>query len=104
MTAFLFYTFVLIFLGILIRIFWVQLLIIGTILYIIAGIVLCSAITAVCFQFFTLMTSQLSDWGSFYTYFMYSLVFFTIAMLVYGCIVYDIVNSVLSFIQNLFKK
>lgn len=104
MTTFLFYTFILVLLGILVRIFWKPLLVIGSIFFIAMGIALSSAITAVCFQFFTLMTSGLSDWGSFHTYFMYALVFFTVAIIVYGCIVYDIAILAIDFVKELFGK
>jgi hypothetical protein len=100
MNTFLLYTLILVILGILVRIFWKQLLVIGIVLYIIAGILLCSAVTAICFQFFSLMTSELTDWGSFSTYFKYSCVFYTIATIVYVCIVYDIVDM----IKELFEK
>ncbi len=104
MTTFLIFTLVLVLLGIFVRIFWVPLLVIGSILYIAGGIVLSSAVTAVCFQFFSLMTSGLSDWGSFYTYFTYALVFFTVAIIVYGCIVYDIAILAIDFVKDLFGK
>lgn len=104
MTTFLFYTFILVLLGILVRIFWKPLLIIGSILYVAGCIVLSSVVTAVCFQFFSLITSELSDWGSFHTYFTYSLVFFTVAVVVYGCIVYDMASLTIDFVKELFGK
>jgi hypothetical protein len=104
MAAFLIFTLVLVLLGIFVRIFWVPLLVIGSILYIAGGIVLSSAVTAICFQFFSLITSELSDWGSFYTYFTYSLVFFTVAIIVYGCIVYDMATLTINYVKELFGK
>ena len=104
MSTFLIYTLVLVLLGIFVRIFWKPLLVVGSIFFIAMGIALSSAITAVCFQFFTLMTSGLADWGSFHTYFMYSLVFFTVAIIVYGCIVYDMASLAIDFIKELFGK
>jgi len=104
MAAFLFYTLVLISLGLFVRLFWIELVIIGAILMFVLGIVVCSTITAICFQFFSLMTSQLNDHGSFATYFMYSAVFYTVMMVVYGCIVYDLFNIGVEFIQNVFRK
>ena len=104
MSTFLIFTLVLVLLGIFVRIFWKPLLIIGSIFFIAGGIVLSSAVTAVCFQFFSLMTSGLSDWGSFYTYFTYALVFFTVAIIVYGCIVYDIAILAIDFVKDLFGK
>jgi hypothetical protein len=104
MTTFLFYAFILVLLGILVRIFWKPLLVLGSTLAILAGIAVSSAITAVCFQFFTLMTSELSDWGSFSMYFKYCFVFFTVAIVVYGCIVYDLVNIGVRFVHKLFTK
>ena len=100
MSTFLIFTLVLVLLGIFVRIFWKPLLIIGFILAIIVCIILSSAVTAVCFQFFSLMTSELTDWGSFDTYFMYSLVFFTVATVVRGFIIYDIVD----FVKELFTN
>jgi hypothetical protein len=104
MTTFLIYTLVLVLLGIFVRIFWKPLLIMGSIFFIAGGIALSSAVTAVCFQFFSLMTSGLSDWGSFYTYFTYSLVFFTVGIVVYGCIVYDMASLAIDFVKELFGK
>ena len=100
MNTFLLYTLILVILGILVRIFWKPLLIIGIILCIIAGIIVSSALTAIFFQFISLITSELTDWGSFNTYFKYSLVFFTVATVVRGFIVYDIVDM----IKELFEK
>ena len=100
MSTFLIFTLVLVLLGIFVRIFWLPLLVIGSILCIIAGIVVSAALTAIFFQFLSLITSGLTDWGSFDTYFMYSLAFFIVAALVYASIVYDLVG----FIQELFTK
>lgn len=104
MANFLLFTFVLVLLGILVRVFWVQLLAVGLVLSIILGIIVSAAFTALCFQFFSLMTSNLNDAGSFHTYFIYSLIFFTAAMIVYVCIVSDIIGIGIDFIHNLFRK
>jgi len=102
--SFFLFTIAVILLGIFIRVFWVQLLVIGSILFIILGIIISAALTALCFQFFSLMFSQFNDAGSFHTYFMYSLVFFTVAMVVYMSIVSDIFSMSINFIRNLFGK
>ena len=104
MSNFLLFTLIMVSLGIFVRLFWIQLLVIGSILFIILGIIVSAALTALCFQFFSLMFSQLNDAGSFHTYFIYSLVFFTVAMLVYMSIVSDIFTMGIDFIRNLFGK
>ena len=104
MLVFLMYTFIIIFLGIIIRFFWLQIYIVGVILLIIFGVFLSSAITAITFQFFTLMFTQGENWGSFSTYFFYSLVFFVVATLVYVCVISDIINIAIQFIRNIFKN
>ena len=104
MAAFLFYMLVLISLGIFVRLFWIQLAIIGAILMFVLGIVVCSAITAICFQFFSLMTSQLNDYGSFAMYFKYSAIFYIVAYIIYGCIMYDLFDIGIEFIQSVFRK
>ena len=104
MLIFLFYTLILIFLGIIIRFFWVQIYIAGVILLTILGILLSSAITAITFQFFTWMFTQGEGWGSFTTYFLYSLVFFVVATIVYLCVISDIINIVIQFFRNVFKN
>ncbi len=101
--AFLFYTIIIILLGIFIRIFWVQIYILWLVLLYIIGILLSSVITAITFQFFTGMLTQGENWGSFITYFWYSLVFFIVAMTVYICIITDLVEIVVKFIREVLK-
>lgn len=102
--SFFLFTIAVILLGIFIRVFWYPLLIIAIIIKIIIGIVLSSALTAVCFQFFTWVLSKGEDYGSFTTIFEYALVFFTVATIAYICIISDIIDMGVNFIRYIFKK
>jgi len=99
MSTFLFYVLLLVCLGIFVRIFWVPLLVIGSILFTILGIIVSAGITATVFVFIRAMCSQ-GEISGFSTYFMYSTVFYTVAVFIYGGIIKDLGTMVLNF----FKK
>ena len=99
MTTFLLYTSALICLGILIRIFWIPLMFIGSILFIILGIILCAGVTAFTFEMMHAICTD-GTWTGFSTYFTYSAVFYTVMMLVYMTIIGDIFRMIIKF----FKK
>lgn len=99
MTAFLFYTIVLICLGILIRIFWIPLMVIGGILLTVLGIIVCAGVTAFTFEMIHALCTD-GTWTGFSTYFAYSAVFYTVMMLVYMAIIGDIFGMAVKF----FKK
>lgn len=99
MAAFIFYTVVLICIGILVRIFWIPILAIGAILFIIAGIAISAAATAFILQLMYAVCNQ-GIWLDFTTCFNYCAVFFTVTTLVYMMIVGDIVSMVLDFFRK----
>ena len=99
MTTFLVYTLILICLGILVRIFWIPLMIIGSLLLIILGIIVCAGVTAFTFEIIHALCTD-GTWTGFSTYFAYSAVFYTVMMLVYVTIIGDIFGMVIKF----FKK
>lgn len=72
---------------------------IGSILFIILGIIVSAGITAVALVFIHAMCSQ-GDLSGFSTYFTYSAVFYTVAMSVYMSIVGDIFGIVLNFLKK----
>ena len=72
---------------------------IGSILFIILGIIVSAGITAATFVFIHAMCSQ-GDLSGFSTYFTYSAVFYTVAIFVYASIVGDIFEMAINF----FKK
>ncbi len=91
MTAFLFYTIVLICLGILIRIFWVPLMAIFTVLLGILLIICWSGITAFTIECIKALVTD-GTWSGFATFFKYSLVFYTVATVVYFSILFDLLS------------
>ena len=93
MTAFLFYSVTLITLGILIRIFWVPLIAIFTVLLGILLIIVWSAITAVSIECIKALITD-GIWSGFNTYFKYSLVFYSVVTAVYFGILFDLLNLV----------
>ena len=99
MTAFLFYTFALICLGIFIRIFWIPLAVVGAILGIVLGIIVCAGTTALVFTILGTVCTN-GELVNFSTYFAYSSVFYTVMTCVYIAIVGDLVGMLLS----LFRK
>ncbi len=103
MAAFIFYTLLMICAGIFIRIFWVPIWFIGSILVIILGVIVSSALTALVFEIFHAFLNN-GQWGGFNTYFAYSLVFFTVSISVYMAIVGDMVNLAIDFFRNIFKS
>jgi hypothetical protein len=99
MTAFLLYAFAVVCLGILVRIFWIPLMVIGGILFIILGILVCAGVTAFTLEMIHALCTD-GTWTGFSTYFAYSAVFYTVMMLVYMAIIGDIFGMVIKF----FKK
>lgn len=99
MATFLLYTFALICLGILVRIFWIPLMFIGGILFIILGIIVCAGVTALTLEMMHAICTD-GTWTGFSTYFAYSAVFYTVMMLVYMAIIGDIFGMII----KIFKK
>lgn len=99
MLAFIFYTVLMIVIGIIVRLFWVPILIIGSILIIILGIIVSSAVTAFVFEMFNALFTN-GQWDGFKTYFAYSLVFFTVSTVVYMAIVKDIFKILYKLLKN----
>ena len=99
MTTFLLYAFAVVCLGILVRIFWIPLMVIGGILFIILGILVCAGATAFTLEMVHALCTD-GTWTGFSTYFAYSAVFYTVMMLVYMAIIGDIFGMVIKF----FKK
>lgn len=99
MTTFLLFTLLLVCLGIFVRIFWIPLMFIGSILIIILGIIVSAGITAFIFEMIHAMCTD-GTWTGFSTYFAYSAVFYAVIMFVYVSIVGDIFKMALNF----FKK
>lgn len=103
MTAFLLYTATLIVLGILVRIFWVPLAIIGSILFTVIGIVVCAGVTASTYAFIHSMYTG-GDWSGFSTCFMYSAVLYSAIIFVYIGIVSDIFTVGVKFISTFLRN
>ena len=99
MTTFLLYAFAVVCLGILVRIFWIPLMVVGGILFIILGILVCAGVTAFTLEMIHALCTD-GTWTGFSTYFAYSAVFYTVMMLVYMAIIGDIFGMVIKF----FKK
>jgi hypothetical protein len=99
MTTFLLYAFAVVCLGILVRVFWIPLMVIGGILFIILGILVCAGVTAFTLEMIHALCTD-GTWTGFSTYFAYSAVFYTVMMLVYMAIIGDIFGMVIKF----FKK
>jgi hypothetical protein len=99
MTTFLLYAFAVVCLGILIRIFWIPLMVIGGILFIILGILVCAGVTAFTIEMIHALCTD-GTWTGFATYFTYSTVLYTVMMLVYMAIIGDIFGMAIKF----FKK
>jgi len=103
MIVFILYTLLLVCLGILVRIFWIPLLITGAILVILAGIIVSAGLTALILTAIQAISTN-SEFLGFNTYFIYSLVFFVVASCVYGGIVSDIFEYSVNTIRSIFKK
>jgi len=99
MTTFLLYVFAVVCLGILVRIFWIPLMVIGGILFIILGILVCAGVTAFTIEMIHALCTD-GTWTGFATYFTYSAILYTVMMLVYMAIIGDIFGMVIKF----FKK
>lgn len=103
MIPFLFYSIIIILLGIFVRLFWLQIYIAWNIFLIILGCIVSACVISICFQLFTLILTQCESYGSFTTYFAYSLVLMSTIIIVYIFIVTDIINMSIRFIRNIFK-
>ena len=103
MTTFLLYTFLLVCLGILVRIFWIPLVFIGGMLFIVLGIIVCAGVTAFTLE---LINAILTDgtWIGFSTYFTYSAIFYTVMMLVYMSIISDTIGIGLDLLRKFIRK
>jgi hypothetical protein len=99
MTTFLLYAFAVVCLGILVRIFWIPLVVIGGILFIILGILICAGVTAFTLEMVHALCTD-GTWTGFSTYFAYSTVFYTVIMLVYMAIIGDIFGTVMKFFRK----
>ena len=103
MIVFLLYTLLLVCLGILVRIFWIPLMVTGAILVILAGIIVSAGLTASILTAIQAIATN-SEFLGFNTYFIYSLVFFVVASCVYGAIISDIFEYSVGIIRSIFKK
>lgn len=99
MTTFLLFTFLLVCLGIFVRVFWVPLLVIGSILIVILGIIISAGLTAIVLQIAHAICTG-GNPAEFSTFFAYSAVFYTVAMFVYASIVGDIFETVVNFLKK----
>ena len=97
------YSILVILLGIFVRIFWLQIYIAWNILLIILGYLVSSCVISICFQFFTLILTQGESYGSFATYFAYSLVLMSTIIIVYFFIVTDIINMTIGLLRYIFN-
>lgn len=102
--TFIFYSIIVILLGIFVRKFWLQIYMAWNLLLIILGTLVSASIIAICFQFFTIIFTHGESYGSFYTYFMYSLVFMFTIMIVWVCIVTDLINMTVGLLKNIFNN
>jgi hypothetical protein len=104
MISFILYSIIVILIGFFVRIFWLEIYILWNIFLIILGCLVSSCVIAICFQFFTLILTKGESYGSFSTYFAYSLVLMSTISIVWICIVSDIINMAIGFLKFLFKK
>jgi hypothetical protein len=74
-------------------------MIIGSLLLIILGIIVCAGVTAFTFEIIHALCTD-GTWTGFSTYFAYFAVFYTVMMLIYVTIIGDIFGMVIKF----FKK
>ncbi len=98
MLSFIFFTVLMILIGIIVRLFWIPILIIGSILIMILGIIISSAVTAFVFEMFHALFTN-GQWNGFNTYFAYAIVFFTVSSFVYVAIVNDIFKIIYKFFK-----
>ena len=98
MLAFIFYTVLMIVIGIIVRLFWVPILIIWSIFIMILGIIISSAVTAFVFEMFHSLFTN-GQWDRYNTYFAYTIVFFTVSSFVYMAIVNDIFKIIYKFFK-----
>ena len=99
MTTFLLYTLLVICLGIFVRIFWIPLLVIGSVLVTALGIIISSGITAAILVFIKAMCSQ-GDLSGFSTYFAYSAIFYVVMTFIYVSAVGDLVKITLNLLKR----
>jgi hypothetical protein len=104
MIPFLFYSIIIILLGIFVRLFWLQIYIVWNILLIILGCIVSACVISICFQLFTLILTQGESYGSFSTYFAYSLVLMSTIIIVYFFIVTDIINMTIGLLRYIFNN
>jgi hypothetical protein len=104
MISFILYSIIVILIGLLVRIFWLEIYILWNIFLIILGCLVSSSVIAICFQFFTLILTKGESYGSFTTYFAYSLVFMSTITIVWICIVLDIISMAIDFLKYIFNK
>jgi len=103
MISFILYSIIVILIGLLVRIFWLEIYILWNIFLIILGCLVSSCVIAICFQFFTLILTQGESYGSFATYFAYSLVLMSTIIIVYFFIVTDIINMTIGLLRYIFN-
>jgi hypothetical protein len=104
MISFILYSIIVILIGLLVRIFWIEIYILWNIFLIILGCLVSSSVIAICFQFFTLILTQGESYGSFATYFAYSLVLMSTITIVWICIVSDIINMAIGILRYIFNR
>jgi len=98
------YSTIIILLGIFVRIFWLQIYIAWNILLVIVGCIVSASIISICLQFFNWVLTNGESYGSFSTYFAYSLVLMSTITIVWICIVSDIINMAIGFLKYIFNK
>ena len=97
-STFIVLTIVTIFLALLIRAFWIEILIIWYTICIIGSLALCSLFVAAFWAGFVSGTSQ-----GFGLLWLYLFILFSTMAIVYALIVMDIANMAIDFIRNIFK-
>lgn len=103
MSTFLSFILLLVCLGILIRIFWIQLAFIGAILLILLGIIVCAGVTAITFEMIHAICTD-GTWTGFSTYFKYAFAFYTFMTVVYMLIIGEITKMILSTLRKFIRK
>lgn len=96
------FTLVVVVLGIVIAKYWEFFFFLGLGTMLILGILASSWTTAFVLTFFNLFLTE--KWEGFYTRWLYSGVFFTVATFVYMVIVYDILDYGIGFVKSLFRS
>jgi hypothetical protein len=104
MISFILYSNIVILIGLFVRIFWLEIYILWNIFLIILGCLVSSCVIAICFQFFTLILTKGESYGSFSTYFAYSLVLMSTISIVWICIVSDVINMAIGLLRYIFNR